>query len=95
MFPLICQQNLRSMRTKLPLKALLVQPVQRIPRYELLVKVSSVLAELTTPMDFDLCCQIECQFHIWREYDGETKIGQTTVKALYHLDKIKCSFHIA
>ncbi|VDP69393.1 unnamed protein product [Schistosoma curassoni] len=26
-------------RNKLPLKALLVQPVQRIPRYELLIKV--------------------------------------------------------
>lgn len=34
------QQKLRTLRSKLPLKALLVQPVQRIPRYELLVKVS-------------------------------------------------------
>ncbi|CAL8077058.1 unnamed protein product [Calicophoron daubneyi] len=37
-FQKFCEQRLRTQRTKLPLKALLVQPIQRIPRYELLVK---------------------------------------------------------
>ncbi|KAF7258593.1 hypothetical protein EG68_04266 [Paragonimus skrjabini miyazakii] len=37
-FQKFCEQKLRILRSKLPLKALLVQPIQRIPRYELLVK---------------------------------------------------------
>ncbi|TGZ70969.1 hypothetical protein CRM22_002887 [Opisthorchis felineus] len=37
-FQKFCEQKLRTLRSKLPLKALLVQPVQRIPRYELLVR---------------------------------------------------------
>ena len=39
-FPLL-QQIERETRSKLPLKAQIVKPAQRIPRYELLIKVSS------------------------------------------------------
>ena len=35
------QQCERDTRVKLPLKAQIVKPAQRIPRYELLLKVSS------------------------------------------------------
>jgi hypothetical protein len=33
------QQTERQSRTKLPLKAMIIKPAQRIPRYELLIKV--------------------------------------------------------
>ncbi|CAH8543478.1 unnamed protein product [Heterobilharzia americana] len=62
-FQKFCELKLRMNRNKLPLKALLVQPVQRIPRYELLVKR---LLE-STPKDYsDHALLIEAESAIHR-----------------------------
>ncbi|CAH8505824.1 unnamed protein product [Schistosoma turkestanicum] len=62
-FQKFCEMKLRMNRNKLPLKALLVQPVQRIPRYELLVKR---LLE-STPKDYaDHALLVEAESAIHR-----------------------------
>ena len=42
---LLFQQCQRENRKKLPFKALIIQPAQRIPRYELLLRVSPIFAQ--------------------------------------------------
>ncbi|RTG81113.1 uncharacterized protein DC041_0011958 [Schistosoma bovis] len=60
---LLDMMKLRMNRNKLPLKALLVQPVQRIPRYELLIKR---LLE-STPKDYsDHALLVEAESAIHR-----------------------------
>ncbi|KAH8876579.1 Rho guanine nucleotide exchange factor 17 [Schistosoma japonicum] len=62
-FQKFCEMKLRMNRNKLPLKALLVQPVQRIPRYELLIKR---LLE-STPKDYsDHALLVEAESAIHR-----------------------------
>uniref|UniRef100_A0A5K4EV64 DH domain-containing protein n=1 Tax=Schistosoma mansoni TaxID=6183 RepID=A0A5K4EV64_SCHMA len=62
-FQKFCEMKLRMNRNKLPLKALLVQPIQRIPRYELLIKR---LLE-STPKDYsDHALLVEAESAIHR-----------------------------
>ncbi|THD24398.1 Rho guanine nucleotide exchange factor 17 [Fasciola hepatica] len=89
-FQKFCEQKLRTLRSKLPLKALLVQPVQRIPRYELLVKR---LIEYTPTNFSDSALLIEARNAIHRlavrvntvQADGQDESMMDGIKLLARL----------